>query len=91
MNNAIDITNGSLDGQVAIVTGGSVGIGLSTAIAVGRAGANVVVVGRNKTRLDEALTEIEHKAVGCECLGLALDVRQETDMQQMALRSCNTR
>lgn len=40
-------------GRVAIVTGASSGIGRATAITLGRAGASVVVVGRDQTALDE--------------------------------------
>lgn len=38
----------SLDGRVAIVTGGSSGIGRSIAGALGRAGASVVIVARRR-------------------------------------------
>jgi NAD(P)-dependent dehydrogenase (short-subunit alcohol dehydrogenase family) len=40
-------------GRVAIVTGASSGIGRATAITLGRAGASVVVVGRDQTALGE--------------------------------------
>jgi 3-oxoacyl-[acyl-carrier protein] reductase len=45
----------SLSGKVAIVTGGSRGIGLAIAAALLQQGASVVVTGRDKSHLDEAV------------------------------------
>jgi NAD(P)-dependent dehydrogenase (short-subunit alcohol dehydrogenase family) len=75
---------GALAGQVAIVTGGTVGIGLATAIRLAGEGAHVVVVGRNRAHLDNALAGIEAQGGGAQSLGLALDVRNEADMQRLA-------
>jgi NAD(P)-dependent dehydrogenase (short-subunit alcohol dehydrogenase family) len=44
----------SLDGRVAVVTGGSSGIGLEMAVALARAGARVVLVARDAERLGAA-------------------------------------
>jgi len=76
-----------LAGQVAIVTGGAVGIGLSTALFLAHEGAHVVVVGRNQTRLDNALTKIIAQG-SQDPLGLALDVRDQNDMQRMVALTC---
>lgn len=48
----------SLDGLSALVTGGSSGIGRSIALALGRAGARVVVVGRDVERLRSTADEV---------------------------------
>ena len=45
---------GKLDGKIAVVTGGSAGIGLATAALFVREGANVVITGRDQTALDAA-------------------------------------
>src|SRR5438045_3456607 len=78
--------NQPLSGQVAVVTGGNSGLGQSIAIALGRRGAHVVVVGRDRERLvrSEALVR---EVSGGRTLTLSLDVRSEADMQQMAERT----
>jgi NADP-dependent 3-hydroxy acid dehydrogenase YdfG len=50
---------GGLDGRVAIVTGGGSGIGRASARLLAEAGARVVLAGRRKGPLDEAVAEIE--------------------------------
>jgi NAD(P)-dependent dehydrogenase (short-subunit alcohol dehydrogenase family) len=52
------------DDKVVVVTGGSDGIGLATALRFAAEGANVYITGRRQERLDEALAEIGHGAVG---------------------------
>ncbi|MGW1166595.1 SDR family NAD(P)-dependent oxidoreductase [Streptomyces sp. NPDC002550] len=51
----------SLDGRVAVVTGGSSGIGRAIAGALARAGASVVVVARTKEQLEETVGELTAK------------------------------
>lgn len=80
-------SEGKIQGKVAIVTGGSIGIGMSTAVALARQGARVVVVGRNRARLDKALGEIGRKTGTRDSIGLALDVRRESHMEKMARRT----
>ena len=51
--------SGNFSGQVAIVTGGSDGIGLATAALLARRGASVVICGRRQEMLDKARAAIE--------------------------------
>ena len=50
--------------KVAIVTGGSSGIGLATAKRLIADGAHVVITGRNQKALDSAVTELGDRATG---------------------------
>ena len=65
----------SLEGKVAIVTGGGVGIGKSIAIEFARAGADVAIASRKIEHLEPVTAEI--KKLGRRSFALAVDVRQE--------------
>jgi NAD(P)-dependent dehydrogenase (short-subunit alcohol dehydrogenase family) len=51
------------DGKIAVVTGGSSGIGFSAAKLLAQEGATVVITGRNREALDRAVSELGRKAV----------------------------
>ena len=61
-----------MDGRVAIVTGGTSGIGLAIAKALADAGANVTIAGRSQERGDEALEAF--RADGLDAGFLSCDV-----------------
>jgi NADP-dependent 3-hydroxy acid dehydrogenase YdfG len=71
-----------LDGQVAIVTGAGSGIGRATALALGCAGARVVVAGRRREVLEDAAGEL--RAAGAEALVQPGDVTRAEDASALA-------
>ena len=70
-----------LGGKVAIVTGGSEGIGRATAILLAAEGASVVIGARRQGPLDEAADAI--KANGGECLAMSTDVTSDDDCERL--------
>jgi NAD(P)-dependent dehydrogenase (short-subunit alcohol dehydrogenase family) len=61
-----------LDGKVAVVTGASRSIGRATAVALGEAGAHVVVASRSPERLESVCAEV--RATGAGALAVTCDV-----------------
>jgi NAD(P)-dependent dehydrogenase (short-subunit alcohol dehydrogenase family) len=55
-----------LEGKIAVVTGGSTGIGLATAKAFAAEGAHVFVTGHRKAELDAAIAAIGDNATGIQ-------------------------
>src|SRR3954453_16888435 len=73
-----------MSGRVAVVTGGTGGIGVAVARSFAMAGAAVVVVGRSEPRLAAAERRLQDVADRERVLALALDVRREEEMGAMA-------
>ena len=71
-----------LDGKVALVTGGSQGLGRGMAIALAEAGADVAVAARSENRLAEAVAEIEDR--GRRALAVPVDL---SDVEAARTRS----
>ncbi len=68
----MDAPNFRLDGQVALVTGASMGIGYGLAQAVAQAGVKVAVAARSLDKLNQLVAEIE--ANGGEALAVQMDM-----------------
>ncbi|HSV30661.1 MAG TPA: SDR family oxidoreductase [Atribacteraceae bacterium] len=62
-----------LKGKVAVITGGSVGIGLGLAHGFAREGAHVALCARSRERLEEAGRDLE-KTYAVKCLRAEVDV-----------------
>jgi NAD(P)-dependent dehydrogenase (short-subunit alcohol dehydrogenase family) len=57
---------GKLEGKIAVVTGGTTGIGLATAKRFAAEGAHVYITGRRRAELDAAAAEIGNGATGVQ-------------------------
>ncbi|MCS0600187.1 SDR family oxidoreductase [Streptomyces sp. LP11] len=72
----------ALDGRVAVVTGGSSGIGRAVAGALARVGARVVVVARGEERLVETVEEL--RGAGCEAAWVSGDLGSRGGVRAVA-------
>jgi len=72
-------TNDTLQGQVALITGGGTGIGLEIATSYSKLGAKVMLAGRNEERLQAAVDAIE--ADGGQAAAVKCDVRNYEEVK----------
>ncbi len=80
----MSIPNLSLEGQVAIVTGGGTGIGRSIALEFAKAGADVVVASRRLPVLEEVGREVT--ALGKRSLAIQTDISRKADVDNLVQR-----
>ena len=70
----VELSQFSLEGKVALITGGSRGIGKATAIGFAKAGADVVVASRKLPDLEKVADEV--RALGRKSLAVATHIGQ---------------
>ena len=68
-----------LTGRVAVVTGGSIGLGRQIAEGLAEVGANIVLRARKQERCQQAAEEIQR--LGVKALALACDVKNRASIQ----------
>ncbi len=69
---------GKLQGKVAVITGGTTGIGLATAHLFVKEGAHVFITGRRQKELDHAV-----KSIGINATGVQGDVANLADLDRL--------
>jgi NAD(P)-dependent dehydrogenase (short-subunit alcohol dehydrogenase family) len=70
-----------LTGKTALVTGGSRGLGLQMAHALGEAGAKVMIASRKAAELEQAVAEL--KAAGIDAHWMAANCADEQDLKKL--------
>ena len=70
-----------LNGKVALITGGSRGLGRESALSLAREGANVAICGRTQDTLDDTAKEI--KGLGGVCMGVVADVSDTSSVESL--------
>jgi NAD(P)-dependent dehydrogenase (short-subunit alcohol dehydrogenase family) len=71
-----------LKGKTALVTGGSRGLGLQMAHALGEAGARIVLSSRKAADLEESAADLQ--AAGIDARWIAADASREEDIRRLA-------
>lgn len=71
-----------LSGRTALITGGSRGLGLQMAEALGEQGAKLVISSRKQNELDEAVAHL--KKMGIDVVAMASDLGKETAIKPLA-------
>src|SRR5213079_2714325 len=71
-----------LAGSLAVVTGGTAGIGRATALALGRAGARVAICARTEANVHATVRDLT--AAGIDAIGMACDVSDPASVDAFA-------
>ncbi|TCS82439.1 SDR family NAD(P)-dependent oxidoreductase [Tepidibacillus fermentans] len=78
----------NLEGKVAVITGSGKGIGKAIALGLADAGADVVVVARTQSDIDQTVLEIEQK--GRKAIGISTDVKKKEEIERMVEQTLHT-
>jgi len=71
----------SLEGKVAVITGGTSGIGRALSLGLADAGADVIATARRQEQVDETAVAIEHR--GRQTLRLSSDVCDRASLERL--------
>ncbi|NES05644.1 MAG: SDR family NAD(P)-dependent oxidoreductase, partial [Okeania sp. SIO2F4] len=76
------------EGKVALITGGSSGIGRATAITFAQKGAKIVIASRREKESEETVAMIQE--VGSEAIFVKTDITQATEVENLVNQTINT-
>ncbi|WP_432667348.1 beta-ketoacyl-ACP reductase [Wukongibacter baidiensis] len=76
-----------LKGKVAIITGGSRGIGKATCLRFAEEGAKIIVAARSGLKVKNTVEEI--KKLGGDAIGIEVDVTNKTQVEAMITEAVN--
>jgi retinol dehydrogenase-14 len=77
------LVRGVMDGRAVLVTGGTAGIGLATALGLARLGAHVAIIARTPTRTDDAVRQIDAAGDGRTDVFVA-DMADQAEVRRLA-------
>jgi NAD(P)-dependent dehydrogenase (short-subunit alcohol dehydrogenase family) len=80
----------SQKGKTIIITGANSGIGFYTALGLAKLGANVIVAGRNKERIDKAIKVIEKESITGRVSAGIIDLASLNSVREFANKFNNT-
>ena len=80
----METRSGGMNGKVALITGGTGGIGKAAATALAGLGAEVVVVGRDEERGEAAVAEIREKSGNDGVSPLLADLSVQVEVRKLA-------
>lgn len=76
------------ENKVALITGGTSGIGLAVAHSLAQEGAKVVIVGRNQKKGEKALQRL--KQIHSDVMYLSVDVSKANEVKEMVHKTVST-
>ncbi|MGE6221015.1 SDR family oxidoreductase [Nubsella zeaxanthinifaciens] len=82
MNNFLpDLTQ--LAQKRALITGGTSGIGLATALLLAKHGVRLYIIGRDEEKLEQALEQIKDENEAVEVYGMSVDVTEASALEKL--------
>lgn len=74
----------SMSGKTCLLTGGTSGIGLATAEALARAGADLIIVGRNPDRCEQTVARLKSTSENPHIEAITADLSVQSDVHRAA-------